>query len=244
MRINQYLARCGLGSRRQVEHLIREGRVWINGRRAVLGDRVKPGDHVEVDGVPVHLPTRVRLVVYHKPPGVLTTLHDPRARGRTLRDVLPPDFHSLRPVGRLDRDSEGLLLLTDHGDLIHRLTHPRFAVRKVYRVRYAGTVDPRTVVRRFRQGLELEDGPFHPVAVRLLHGWIEVTLQEGRKREIRRAFAALNLQVVRLVRIQMGPFRLGRLPRGRWRAPYPEEWSALRRQFPDLALPDDPPFLL
>jgi pseudouridine synthase len=240
MRINKFLARCGLGSRRQVEHLIREGRVRINGQPATLGSRVREGDVVEVDGRVVHLPREVHLVVYHKPRGVLTTLHDPKAQGRTLREVLPPFLQSLRPVGRLDRDSEGLLLLTDHGDLLFHLTHPSFGVEKVYQVRYRGALPPSRVIRRFQQGLELEDGPFRPQAVQFRKGWVVLTLREGRKREIRRAFAALGLQVIRLVRLRMGPFALGSLPPGHGRLPTEAEWATLCRHFPDLDLPPHP----
>lgn len=240
MRINKFLARCGLGSRRQVEQLIREGRVRINGHPATLGSRVREGDVVEVDGRVVDLPQEVHLVVYHKPRGVLTTLHDPRAQGRTLREVLPPFLHALRPVGRLDRDSEGLLLLTDHGDLLFHLTHPSFGVEKVYRVRYRGALPPSRVIRQFQKGFELEDGPFKPRTVQFHKGWVVLTLVEGRKREIRRAFAALGLQVVRLVRIRMGPFHLGTLPPGYGRLPTHQEWATLRARFPHLHLPPEP----
>lgn len=132
LRLQAFLARAGVASRRKAEDLIREGRVRVNGKVAVLGQKVGPEDLVEVDGKRVELPQKRLVLALHKPKGYTTTRHDPHAR-RTVFDLLPK-IPGLHPVGRLDRDSEGLLLLTNDGDLTHRLTHPRFGVRKVYRV--------------------------------------------------------------------------------------------------------------
>lgn len=211
LRLQAFLARAGVASRRKAEDLIREGRVRVNGKVAVLGQKVGPEDLVEVDGKRVELPQKRLVLALHKPKGYTTTRHDPHAR-RTVFDLLPK-IPGLHPVGRLDRDSEGLLLLTNDGDLTHRLTHPRFGVRKVYRVWTEGGRCPRRCAEgsswawtrgRPRPGPRLPPGPRGAVLV----------LAEGRKREVRRMLQRVGYPVRRLLRLQVGPIRLGDLPPG------------------------------
>lgn len=214
MRLQAYLARAGIGSRRKAEDLIRQGRVRVNGAVARLGQEVGPQDRVEVDGKPIELPRRVVLAL-HKPKGYTTTRSDPHAE-RTVYELLPR-IPGLHPVGRLDRDSEGLLLFTNDGELTFRLTHPRHGVRKVYRVWTERGTLPQAVCRRLLEGVELEDGPARALACRPAPGGAVLVLAEGRKREVRRMLKAVGYPVRRLLRTQVGPIRLGDLPPGRWR---------------------------
>ncbi|MDM7324442.1 MAG: pseudouridine synthase, partial [Thermus sp.] len=224
------LARAGLGSRRQAEELIRQGRVRINGVLATLGARVFPGDRVEVDGKRVE-PLWERVVLaLHKPPGYTTTRRDPHAQ-KTVFHLLP-DIPGLHPIGRLDRDSEGLLLLTNDGHLTLRLTHPRYGVRKVYRVWTERGTLPKGVCQQLIKGVELEDGPARALACRPAPGGALLTLAEGRKREVRRMLKRVGYPVKRLLRLQVGPILLGDLPPGRWRRLTAEEVEALLREIP------------
>jgi 23S rRNA pseudouridine2605 synthase len=231
-RVQRALARAGMGSRRACEELIREGRVTINGRGAVLGDRIDPTrDHVEVDGIPVPLEPGLRTFALHKPAGVTSTLRD--ERGRSDLSSFLPDVRGLVPVGRLDRDSEGLLILTNDGDLANRLMHPRYRVEKEYLAEVQGTVTARGLARLTR-GVELEDGVARAVSARLAaasrgHAAIRVVMAEGRKREVRRMLAAVGLPVARLVRVRVGPVRLGRLGPGEIRELTLEEVRGLHR---------------
>lgn len=230
MRLNRYLQQAGVASRRKADALIFAGRVRVNGK-VVREPWVDVGDNdrVEVDGKPVRRRRYFRYFKFYKPRGVTTTLRD-RHAALTLQDVLPDSLRGVVPVGRLDRDSEGLLLLTDDGDLAYILTHPRFEVLKVYRVWFSGDRHARDVARAFREGLELEDGPFKPVFAHPLEARaVEVGITEGRKREIRRAFAALGLEVERLVRIRFGPIALGSLREGGLAALDPHEMQEIRR---------------
>jgi 23S rRNA pseudouridine2605 synthase len=213
-RLQRALARAGVGSRRSSEELIREGRVSVNGREATLGDKVDPArDRVEVDGVRVPLDPELRYFALNKPPGVLTTLRDPKRRA--VVTSLLPDVPGIVPVGRLDRDTEGLLLLTNDGALANRVMHPRFEVEREYLAEVEGIPTQRQV-GKLRNGVELEDGPARAVAARIAgragtRGAIRLVLAEGRKREVRRMLAAVGLPVTRLVRVRVGPVRLGRL---------------------------------
>ena len=221
-----------MGSRRACEELIREGRVTINGREALLGDRVDPArDRVDVDGVPVPLNPELKTFAFHKPRGVTSTLRDERARS-DLGQFLP-DVRGLVPVGRLDRDSEGLLILTNDGDLANRLMHPRYEVQKEYLAEVRGTPTSRGLARLTR-GVELEDGVARAASARLRavsHGRaaVRIVMVEGRKREVRRMLAAVGFPVTRLVRVRIGPVRLGRLDPGRSRELTVEEVRALHR---------------
>ncbi len=232
MRLQKYLSRAGVASRRRAEELIAAGRVRVNGTVVrEMGVTVEAGrDGVEVDGVAVDLPAS-RWLLLHKPPGVLTTRRDPGG-GRTVYDLLPRDSDALRYVGRLDRDTEGLLLMTTDGDLLHRLTHPSFEVEREYWVEVKGEVDPATL-RRLEDGVVLEDGP-----ARARRAWIprgaprnqlRLILTEGRKREVRRLMEAVDRPVRRLRRERYGPVRLGDLEPGTWRKLTEDEITELRR---------------
>ncbi|MFN3368220.1 MAG: pseudouridine synthase [Thermus sp.] len=230
LRLQAFLARAGVGSRRKAEELIRQGRVRVNGRVAVLGQRVNPGDVVEVDGKPVEPPRERIVLALHKPRGYTTTRHDPHAQ-KTVFHLLP-DIPGLHPIGRLDRDSEGLLLLTNDGHLTLRLTHPRYGVKKVYRVYTERGTLPPAICQRLVEGVDLEDGPARALACRPAPGGALLTLAEGRKREVRRMLKAVGYPVKRLIRLQVGPIRLGHLPPGRWRQLSQEEVESLLRETP------------
>ncbi|WP_243089491.1 pseudouridine synthase [Thermus neutrinimicus] len=230
LRLQAFLARTGVGSRRKAEELIRQGRVRVNGRVAVLGQRVNPGDVVEVDGKPVEPPRERIVLALHKPRGYTTTRHDPHAQ-KTVFHLLP-DIPGLHPIGRLDRDSEGLLLLTNDGHLTLRLTHPRYGVKKVYRVYTERGTLPPAICQRLVEGVDLEDGPARALACRPAPGGALLTLAEGRKREVRRMLKAVGYPVNRLIRLQVGPIRLGHLPPGRWRQLSQEEVESLLRETP------------
>jgi 23S rRNA pseudouridine2605 synthase len=216
-RLQRALARAGVASRRKSEDLILEGRVTVNGRVAELGDRVDPAaDRVELDGVLVPLDPAHRYFAFHKPAGVVTTLRDPG--GRPDLTAYLPDVPGVIAVGRLDRDTEGLLLLTNDGELANRLMHPSHGVEKEYLVEVAGTPNRRHVGRLVR-GVELDDGPARAVAARLHaqaagRAAIRVTMVEGRKREVRRMLDAVGMPVTRLIRVRVGPIRLGGLAPG------------------------------
>lgn len=231
-RLQRALARAGFGSRRACEELIRAGRVAVNGRVATLGDRVDPAvDEVSVGGHRVSTDPELRYLVLHKPAGVTTTMRDAHAAS-DLRRFLP-DGPRVFPVGRLDRDSEGLLILTNDGELANRLSHPRHGVEKEYLAEVQGTPTERHLAR-LRRGVALEDGPARALAARSAgrtggRGAVRVVMGEGRKREVRRMLAAVGLPVVRLVRLRVGPIRLGRLRAGEVRELSAEEIRALYR---------------
>lgn len=229
-RLQKALARAGVGSRRASEDLIREGRVRVNGQVASLGQRVDPGsDRVEVDGTRVPLDPGLRYFALNKPRGVVTTARDPQRRPDVSR-FFPPGPRVF-PVGRLDRDTEGLLLLTNDGELAHRLMHPRYGVEREYLAEVGG-VPGRRALARLERGVELEDGPARARSARGVAGAgdrsaVRIVMAEGRKREVRRMLAAVGLPVRRLVRMRVGPVRLGRLPPGAVRELEPTEVRAL-----------------
>jgi len=227
------LARAGFGSRRACEELIVQGRVSVNGTVSTLGDRVETDtDLVTVDGVSVNLDPNVRYYALHKPAGVVTTMLDPQGRP-DMRGLLPSDGPRVFPVGRLDRDSEGLLLLTNDGELGNRLLHPRYAIEKEYLAEVDGKPSERQIAR-LRRGVELDDGPAMPKSARIVassgeRAAVRLVMTEGRKREVRRLLAAVGLPVMRLVRLRIGPVRLGRLAPGAIRELTPEEVRGLSR---------------
>ena len=231
-RVQRSLARAGYGSRRASEDLIREGRVTINGLVASLGDRVDPQtDVVEVDGARVVTDPDARTFALHKPAGVVSSLKDPQGRP-DLTAYLPTDTRVV-PVGRLDRDTEGLLLLTGDGELANRLMHPRFGVDKEYLAEVDGAPTSKQLAE-LRRGVELEDGTAKPRSARVVdaageRAAIRLVLAEGRKREVRRMLQAVGLPVRRLVRVRVGPVRLGTLPAGELREIGGEELGALYR---------------
>jgi 23S rRNA pseudouridine2605 synthase len=229
-RLQRTLARVGYGSRRSVEDLIRQERVRINGRVARLGDRVDPAsDRITVDGALIPANPELRYFAFNKPRGVTTTIRDLHAE-RSLAEFLPPGPRVF-PVGRLDRDSEGLLLLMNDGELGRRLQHARFGVEKEYLVEVDGTVT-QAALRRLTKGIELEDGLAKALRVHGLsrvgrRSLVFVVLGEGRKRQVRRMFSALGFPVRRLVRVRIGPIKLGRLAPGRVRPLEAREVSEL-----------------
>ncbi len=231
VRLQKFLSQAGAASRRQAEELIRSGRVRVNGSVVTqLGTKVDPaGDAVEVDGRRIASAAPVWLAL-HKPPGHVTTRRDPQGRA-TIYDLIPDHYHGLFYVGRLDNDSEGLVLLTNDGEAANRLMHPRYETEREYEAEVRGDVTP-TELRRLRTGVELEDGPARAEAVQPLRApsgrtRIRLVLKEGRKREVRRMFAALGYRVERLVRVRYGPVKLGSLPAGAWRRLTANEMLAL-----------------
>lgn len=225
-RLNRFLARRGVASRRGADQLIAAGRVTVNGEPGRLGTRVSPSsDRVRVDDIDVRQASLQSLVL-NKPPGVVTTRRDPGGRP-TVMDLVP-GVPGLVPVGRLDADSRGLLLLTTDGELAHRVSHPRHGIRKRYRVRLAAGA-PAARLRRLLSGVELDDGSARAVAVRRAGpATIELTMAEGRRREVRRMCAALGMEVRDLVRIAIGPLELGDLAEGASRPITSEEDRRLR----------------
>jgi 23S rRNA pseudouridine2605 synthase len=230
-RLQRALARAGLGSRRACEELIAAGKVTVDGRVASLGARVDPqSSRVEVEGVVVNLDPDVRYFAFNKPAGVVTSMSDPQ--GRTdMRSFVPADGPRVFPVGRLDRDSEGLLLLTNDGDLANRLLHPSHEVEKEYLAEVEGRPTPQAIAK-LRRGIDLEDGPARARSARIAQalndrGLVEVVMTEGRKREVRRLLAAVGLPVRRLVRTRIGPIGLGSLPPGELRELNDDEVLAL-----------------
>jgi 23S rRNA pseudouridine2605 synthase len=225
-RLQKVLARAGLGSRRVCEELIADGRVTVNGDVAQLGRRVDPEhDAVALDGVPVVVRDDLVYYLLNKPAGAVSTASDPEGRP-TVVDLVP-DTPRVYPVGRLDYDTEGLLLLTNDGELTHLLTHPRFGVVKTYLAEVEGDPSP-AAVRALREGIELDDGMTAPARVNVVQrrgatSAVELGIHEGRNRQVRRMCEAVGHPVVRLVRTRIGPLRDGSLKPGTWRALTPVE---------------------
>lgn len=229
MRLNAYLARAGIASRRASEEVIRAGRVTVNGRRAGLATVVQPGDRVEVDGEPIE-PEPLAYVLLHKPAGVVTTARDPQGRPTVVG--LVDHEQRLVPVGRLDADTTGALLLTNDGRLAHRLMHPRYEVDKVYVAEVEGRPGP-DALRRLAEGVVLDDGPTAPAVARSLGpGRVELTLHEGRKHQVKRMLEAVGHPVNRLHRSRYAGLDLQGLPAGRWRELSAGEIERLRARTP------------
>jgi 23S rRNA pseudouridine2605 synthase len=234
--VQKLLSRAGVASRRDAEELMRRGRVRVNGVVVTtLGTRVVPGkDRVEVDGEPVRIPD-VRWIMLHKPAGTLTTTRDPRGR-RTVYDLLPPDLADLglSYVGRLDADTEGLLLLTNDGDVANRLLHPSGEVEREYEVGVSG-VPAAQDLRALLEGVELDDGPaaareVSRIGTETAGSVLRMILVEGRKREVRRLCDAVGHPVRWLRRVRFGPVRLGDLPTASWRNLTSDEIRSLRER--------------
>jgi 23S rRNA pseudouridine2605 synthase len=215
-RLQKVLARAGIASRRSSEELISSGRVSVNGETARLGQRIDPEhDRVSVDGVPVGLHPGLVYYLLNKPTGVVSTAADPE--GRPTVTSLVPAEPRVHPVGRLDADSEGLLLLTNDGELTHHLTHPRFGVEKEYLVSVAGKPTA-GALRTLRHGVTLDDGVTAPAKVSQVEtSLLKITIHEGKKRQIRRMCEAVGHPVTRLVRTRIGPLQDRSLAPGEWR---------------------------
>jgi pseudouridine synthase len=233
-RLQKLIAAAGLGSRRSAEVLLRGGRVVVNGQVAGLGDRADPRhDRIEVDGRPLGCAAAPLLLLLNKPTGVLSSCRDPQGRP-TVLDLLPPDLRrgqGLHPVGRLDADSRGALLLTNQGEITLRLTHPRYGHRKTYRVWVAGVPSPATL-GRWAAGVPLEEGPSQPVDLTLERrradrSLLKLRMGEGRNRQIRRTAALLGHPVLDLQRVAIGALTLNGLPEGSWRRLDRQEWEHL-----------------
>ena len=227
MRLAKFLATAGVASRRASEEIIRDGRVTVDGETVTDPARdVGPGDTVAVDGRPARTVHERVVYALNKPAGVVSTARDPQGRPTVVS--LVPQTERLYPVGRLDIDTTGLILLTNEGELAHRLTHPSFEVEKTYRVLVGGPAIEERVLRALGDGVELEDGRTAPARVRRVSAdTIELTIHEGRKRQVKRMCEAVGHPVKRLERIRFGPLELGDLPRGRWRKLSDPEIDAL-----------------
>lgn len=232
MRLQKYMAACGVASRRRCEAIIAEGRVTVNGQVVTeMGTQVEDSDRVCVDGKPIAPEPEKRYILYHKPMGEISTAHDPEGRA-TVVDRFRDFPVRLYPVGRLDFDSEGLLLLTNDGALTQRLLHPSQEVDKVYLARIQGDL-PIAAIRTLRQGIPLDGQTTSPAGIRVirktaLETVVLVTIHEGRNRQVRRMFDATGHTVLMLRRVQFGPLQLGGLRRGEWRELTREEVRALR----------------
>jgi 23S rRNA pseudouridine2605 synthase len=229
-RLQKVLAHAGLASRRAVEEMIAQGRVRVNGEPARLGQKVDPvKDEVEVDGSRVPLDSDLVWYLLNKPVGVVSTASDPAGR-TTVVDLIDAPTR-VWPVGRLDIDSEGAVIVTNDGDLTHRLTHPSYEVPKTYLVEVGGGLSEPDM-RRLASGVELDDGPAKPVHVHLVDrrpgaALVEMTITEGRNRQVRRMIEAVGGKVTRLVRVSIGPLMLGRLKPGTARRLAPAEVRSL-----------------
>lgn len=232
-RLQEYLSRAGVASRRAAEEMIAAGRVRVNGSVVTtMGVKVTPGlDRVEVDGCEVYPPAEHVYLMLHKPAGYVTTLRDPLGRP-IVTDLLPDLGRRVFPVGRLDADTTGLLLLTDDGEFSQLLMHPRFHVPKTYRARVEG-VPTEAALEKLRRGIVLYDGPTLPAdAVLVARGHasavVRITIREGRKRQVRRMFRHIGHPVIELHRERIGPLSLGDLPEGAVRPLTDEEVATLR----------------
>lgn len=234
MRLQKYMAMCGVAARRKCEEMIAAGRVRVNGRTVDrMGTQVEEGDRVELDGELLLPQTRMRYILYHKPMGEVTTVADDKGRD-TVMDRFRDLPERVYPVGRLDYDSEGLLLLTNDGELAQRLTHPRCEVDKTYLARISGSPDDEAI-ERLRRGVYMQGDArrTYPARVRVVRRDafstdVMVTIHEGRNRQVRRMFEAVGHKVLLLRRVRFGPLSLDGLRRGEWRELTQEEIDSLK----------------
>lgn len=233
MRLQKYLAQCGVASRRHAEEMIAQGLVSVNGQVITqMGVQVEEGDEVRVKGEAVHPEEVKKYVLYHKPIGEVTTVSDPEGRPTVMQHFRDYPVR-LYPVGRLDFDSEGLLLLTNDGDLADKMMHPSNQVDKTYLARVTGNVTLESV-RELRMGVMLDDHKTSPARVRIIKEEnfatvVLVTIHEGRNRQVRRMFDAVGHRVLMLRRVKFGPLELGNLKRGQWRELTDREVDALKK---------------
>ncbi|HTA39856.1 MAG TPA: pseudouridine synthase [Candidatus Acidoferrales bacterium] len=232
IRLNKYLAQAGVASRRYADVLIERGKVRVNGKTVrEMGTIVEPGDKVDVSGTPVQANTETVYLVLHKPAGVVTTMRDPQRR-RTIAEMLPRGPRVV-PVGRLDYETNGVLLLTNDGDLANRLLHPRYGVEKTYRATIKGRLSAANV-KALNEGVvtpefEAAGAKVRVVAVRRENSVVDVTIHEGRNRQVRKMFEALGHPVLLLTRMRFGPVALGDLAAGQTRPLSEKELAALER---------------
>jgi len=233
IRLNKYIAQAGVTSRRNADFMIAHGKVRINGKIVrELGTLVRAGDKVDISGTPIAPQAQTVYLVLHKPIGVMTTMRDPQGR-RTIVELLPKKIARIVPVGRLDYDTAGVLLMTNDGELANRLLHPRFGVDKTYRASIAGRLSPEDV-KALHDGIALENykasgAKVRVVSVRSGYSVVDITIHEGRNRQVRDMFEALGHPVQTLVRLRFGPISLGDLGVGRTRELTARELAALRR---------------
>lgn len=233
VRLQKVIADSGLASRRKAEELIAQGRVTVNGQVVCeLGTKVDPGkDHVKVDGRHLKPAPPQTFVMLNKPKNVVSTMSDPGGRS-TIADLLPGVRMRVFPVGRLDFDSEGLMLLTNDGELAQRLLHPRHHVPKTYLIKVKGMLDSEDI-RQLEKGVTLDDGRTGPAVVKKVgkateNSWLEVTIYEGRKHQVKRMLEAVSHPVLKLKRVRFGPLVLGDLPIGQYRYLTDREANSLR----------------
>jgi len=233
IRLQKLIAGTGLASRRKAEVLIATGRVTVNGKVVKeLGTKVDPAkDHVKVDGKHLSSPEPFVYVILNKPKNVMSTLDDPGGR-TTVKDYLHGISLRVFPVGRLDFDSEGLMLMTNNGDLAQALLHPRYHVPKTYLIKVKGVLTDEEI-RKLEQGVKLEDGMTSPATVKKIrkaeaNSWVEITIREGRKHQVKRMLESVGHPVIKLTRVKMGPLSLGNLESGEFRFLTDREANALR----------------
>lgn len=233
MRLQKFLAHAGVASRRAAEELIVRGKVRVNGKIVrELGTIVSAADKVDVSGAPVRLQTQTAYVVMHKPVNVMTTMRDPQGR-RTVADLLPKGLPRIVPVGRLDYDTSGVLLFTNDGELANVLMHPKFGVEKTYRAIVKGRLMPEEI-KRLQSGVMLEEfraagAQVKVVAARRDTSVLDISVHEGKNRQVRRMFEAVGHPVLALARLRFGPLRLGDLPPGQTRSVTEKELAQLDR---------------
>jgi 23S rRNA pseudouridine2605 synthase len=227
MRLNAFIASSGLASRRGADQLIKSGLVLVNGRPGSLNDQINDGDKVQVRGKQINT-QRPRYILLYKPAGVITSLSDPEGR-KKITDLVKVD-QRIVPVGRLDYHTRGAILLTNDGQLAQRLMHPSFGVAKVYQLTTKSGISD-SVIEQFKKGVMLEDGLSKAADIKRLSGSaVEITLHQGRNRQIRRMVEAVGLKLVDLVRTQYGPLTLNDMPEGSWRELSGQEVELLRNQ--------------
>ncbi|MCX6562214.1 MAG: pseudouridine synthase [Candidatus Aminicenantes bacterium] len=234
IRLNKYLAQRGVASRREADRMIQEGRVAVNGRVVEdLGHKIDDGrDRVAVDGRKIKPGRELVYMMLNKPKGFLVTLADPLGRA-TIKNLIPSLPDGVNPVGRLDKDSEGLLLLTNDGEMANRLTHPRYEVRKIYIVCVEGRISPEEI-DRLEKGVHIDGGMTAPAKVKVLESRpqssvLQIEIHEGRKREVRQMCESVGHEVVRLTRVSFAGLRLETLLNGQWRFLKKEEVHRLKR---------------
>lgn len=232
-RVQKILAEAGIASRRKAEEIIAEGRVTINGKTAIIGSKADPDkDHIKVNGKLLIRKSEPKVYfMFNKPKGVVTSLSDPEGRS-TIKDFLGKIRFRVFPIGRLDYDSEGLLLLTNDGDFANAISHPSGEIQKTYYVKVKGLVEQRNI-EKLRKGIRLEDGKTMPARVQKIsatenNSWLDISISEGRKRQVRRMLEAVGHPVMKLKRISIDGLNIGKLKPGEIRSLSPEELKLIK----------------